>query len=139
MKIDPPIKDFHVENLRNGFTRPTYSSNAWVADLSDLNPRIELRWNEPQTIQGLQLHFDSDFDHPLESSLLGHPEKVVPFVIRNYRVRDCNEQIIYEKQNNYQTINKIMFTEPVETTGLKIELEHPSKDVPASLFHIHLI
>jgi len=138
MKIDPPIMDFNAENLLTGFTRPTNMSNAWVADLSDLNPGIELRWKDIQEIHGLQLHFDSDFDHPLESVLQGHPEKVVPFVIRNYSVRGCNEQIIYEKQNNHQTINKITFPDPVKTAGLKIELEHPSKDVPASLFHIHL-
>ncbi len=138
-KINPPIDGFNAENLLNGFTRPSSASNAWVADLSDPNPRIELRWKDIQKIHGLQLHFDSDFDHPLESSLLGHPETTVPFVVRDYKIRNCNEQIIYEKSENHQTINRIAFPVPVNTAGLKIELEHPSGDVPASLFHIHLM
>lgn len=138
MRIEPPLQDFIVENLLNGFTRPTNKSNAWVADPSDLYPRIELLWKEPQTIHGLQLHFDTDFDHPMESSLQGHPEKIVPFVVRNYKVKNCNEEIIYETTENHNTISKIEFTEPVTTAGLKIEMEHPYMDVPASLFHIHI-
>jgi len=139
IKITPPIKDFNSANLLNGFTRPSYKSNAWVANLSDPNPIIELRWKNPQTINGLQLHFDSDFDHPLESSLRDHPERVVPFVVKNYKIRNCNEDILYEKSENYQTINRIEFPNPVITTAIKVELAHPSKDVPASLFHIQLL
>lgn len=139
MKIDPPISDFSTENLLNGFTRPTNASNAWVAAPSDQNPRLELRWDDVREIKGIQLHFDTDFDHPMESSLQGHPEHIMPFVVRSYNIRNCNEEIIYNKSDNYQTINKIVFPEPVETAGIKIELEHPSADIPAALFHIQVL
>jgi hypothetical protein len=139
MKIQPPITDFGLEGFLNGYTRPTNKSNAWVADLSDPKPRIEMRWEKPQKIHGLQLHFDTDFDHPLESSLQGHPESIVPFVVRKYSIRNCSDEIIYKCKNNHQTINKVMFPEPVMTAGLKVEFEHPSKDVPASLFFIQII
>ena len=139
MKIEPPIADFQAKNLLNGFTRPTNKSNAWIADLQDSNPRLELRWPKPQKIHEIHLHFDSDFDHPMESSLQGHPESIMPFVVRNYKIRNCHEEIIYEKNENHQTINRIKFPEPVVTAGLKIELAHPSNDVPASLFHIQII
>jgi hypothetical protein len=137
--ISPSIKGFNQKNLLNGYTRPTNSGNAWIAQLRDKNPRIEMFWDEMQTIHGLQLHFDTDFDHPLESSLMGHPEKTIPFVVKGYRVKNCNEEVIYEKKNNHQTINKIEFKEPVKTAGLKIELEHPSKNVPASIFQILIL
>ena len=139
MEIQPPIADFGLNGFLNGYTRPTNKSNAWVADLSDPKPRLELQWNKPQKIHGLQLHFDTDFDHPLESSLQGHPESIVPFVVRNYSIRNCNEEIIYKCKNNHQTINKVMFPEPVMTAALKVELDHPSKNVPASMFFIQII
>lgn len=139
MKIHPPIKDFGGENLLNGFTRPTNASNAWVAAPSDKNPRVEMHWKEIQKVNGIQLHFDTDFDHPMESSLQEHPEDVIPFVVRKYKVKNCNEEVIYECLDNHQTVNKIQFPNPVNTAGLKIELEHPSKDVPAALFHIHIM
>ena len=138
-KINPPINDFKVENLLNGKTRPSNRSNAWISDLSDPNPRLEFHWEEIQKIHGLQLHFDTDFDHPLESSLLGHPEKVIPLVIQSYKVKNCNEEVIYEQNYNYQTINKITFPEPIETAALKIEIEHPSAEIPAALFHVQFI
>jgi hypothetical protein len=139
MKIQPAITCFGQENILNGFTRPTNTPNAWVASPSDSNPRLELHWNEVKEIKGLQLHFDADFDHPMESSLQGHPERVVPFVVRNFRVRNCNEEIIHEGAKNFQAINKIMFNEPVSTAGIKIELEHPADQVPAALFHLQVI
>lgn len=139
MKVEPPIADFYSANLLNGYTRPTNKSNAWVADLEDPNPRLELQWPEPQTIHELHLHFDADFDHPMESSLQGHPESIMPFVVRKYKIRNRHEEVIYEKRANHQTINRIKFPEPVVTAGLKIDLEHPSKDVPASLFHIQIM
>ncbi|WP_020530086.1 FAD-dependent oxidoreductase [Flexithrix dorotheae] len=138
MEINPPVKGFGKDALLNGYTRPTNTGNAWVAALTDENPEIELSWNEVKTIKEIQLHFDPDFDHPLESSLQGHPESVIPFVVRNYKIKNLNNEVIYESVNNHQTINKVKFTNPISTAGLKIELEHPSKNVPAALFHLQV-
>lgn len=136
MEIMPAITAYHADYLMNGFTRPCVRTNAWCADLQDPHPQIKLQWETPQQISTIQLHFDTDFDHPLESALMEHPEHVMPFCVRNYSIRDQKGQVIYRKQDNYQTINRIAFKEPVVTDRLEINLEHPSAEVPAAVFAI---
>lgn len=67
---------------------------------------------------------------------MGHPEGVIPFCIRNYKIKDLTGKILFEKQDNYQTINTFNFENSFKTKGLIIEVEHPSKEVPAGLFEI---
>ena len=38
----------------------------------------------------IELVFDTDYDHPMESVLLGHPERVMPFCVARVVVRDGN-------------------------------------------------
>lgn len=136
MSIAPSLKPYHVDFLKNGFTRPGWQSNAWVADLNDPAPRLELRWPQPVEIKKLTLFFDTDFDHPMESSLMGHPESVIPFCVRNISIKNCHEQEVYIVSGNYQTIKEIVFAEPLKTAGLKIDLVHPSDKTPAGLFGV---
>jgi hypothetical protein len=136
MKFKTPLSCFGVENIRNGVARPTNQPNAWVADLSDKNPFLSLSWENPTTIREIILKFDTDFDHPMETVLMGHPENVMPFCIRNYTVYKDGNETIYRKTGNYQTINKIVFDTPVNTRTLTVAVEHPSADVPAAIFEI---
>jgi hypothetical protein len=138
MKIQPGIDAFNVQNLFNGSTRPACLPNAWVASLSDNHPRIKINWPKPITVNSIYLYFDTDFDHPMESVQMGHPESVMPFCIRNYRITTNNGKILVEKTNNYQTINRIRLKKPEILTGLSIELEHPSAHVPAAIFYVSI-
>jgi len=45
-------------------------------------------------------------------------------------------KVIYEKKNNYQTINKIILDKPIETMKLKIKCNHPGQNIPATIFQI---
>ena len=83
LKISPALEPYAASNIINGYCRPTRRANAWVADLKDEHPHITLSWNEPVNIKKIVLFFDSDFDHPLESTLRVHPERVVPHTILN--------------------------------------------------------
>ncbi len=136
MRIDPPMDPYDAVNIINGYTRPYKTSNAWVADPEDPDPCLRLEWEKIQKIKKIHLHFDTDFDHPLESSLLGHSESVVPFAVRNYRITDCNDTLIASREGNYQSINVVEFDTPVQTTDLKIYFDHPSREVPAAVFEI---
>jgi len=136
MAIAPALEPYEVSNLKNGYTRPYLQTNAWAADLRDKQPTLVLRWPQKQTISALVLHFDTDFDHPLESSLMGHPEDVIPFCVRKYKIFDDAGKFLAGKDENYQAINRIVFDEPIKTSSLKIKLEHPSEEVPAALFEI---
>lgn len=136
LKLAAPPDVFGVENIRNGITRPTSLPNAWVAGFEDKEPRVTLTWTGPQLIRRVELSFDTDFDHPMESVLMTHPESVMPFCIRNYELLNEQGETLYKKEGNYQTRNSILFSEPVVVSSLTLRLEAPCAEVPASLFEI---
>lgn len=135
-ELAQPIKQFGVENIRNGFFRPTHQPNAWLADLKDEQPGLEIAWATEQIINKIELSFDTDFDHPMETVLMGHPEDVMPFCIRNYKIKDDQGSVVFEQKNNYQTRNTIVLPQAIKTKKLYIEVAHPSADVPAAVFSI---
>src|SRR5690606_18343138 len=92
IKISPALEPFKVEYLRNGFVRLYINTNAWVSSLKDAHPLIEFRWQQQVTIRKIRIYFDPEYDHPLESSLMGHPEDIVPFTVRNISIKNCNEE-----------------------------------------------
>ena len=166
LRIDPPLAVFGVDNLTNGFARPTHQPNAWVADFAHEQPVLKLTWPEPQTIARIDLCFDTDFDHPLESVLMGHPERVMPFCVRdvvisvparvpaareslaNTPARDGNRsgvretrgaqtgQLVCEVTDNHQSRQIIRLPHPLTTDCLELCLVAPAVDVPAALFAI---
>lgn len=137
MTITPGLTCYAKQNIINGYTRPYLCPNAWVADFNDANPSLQLTWEEPKSINSITLHFDTDFDHPMESSQMGHPEDVMPFCIQNYRIYN-GQELIHNSQSNHQTINHIQFPGPVEASALRIVMEHPSELVPSALFEIFI-
>ncbi len=136
LKFSNPLPVFNVENLKNGITRPTDQSNAWVADFADKKPVLTLTWERIQTISRIELSFDTDFDHPMESVLMTHSENIMPFCVQNYKIMDETDEIIYEKKGNYQSRNTILFQQPVITKEIKIQFEKLSEDIPVSLFEV---
>jgi len=155
LKIDPPLAVFSVQNLTNGFARPTNQPNAWVADFSHEQPVISLAWDKPQTIARIELSFDSDFDHPMESVLMGHPERVMPFCVREVMVAipakipvlagyhngngsksSDTERLIFQIAENHQSRQIIRLATPVTTDALELRLVAPGANVPAALFEV---
>jgi hypothetical protein len=136
LSIAPPLDVFGAESLTNGIDRPTERPNAWVADFDDPAPTLTLRWAAPQTIGRIELLFDTDFDHPLESVLMGHPERVMPFCVRQFRVLDGRGQVLAECSDNHQTRRTLRIEPAVTTAELRIELTAPCPQVPASLFAV---
>lgn len=134
--FDPPLKKFTAENLKNGLYRPVLQPNAWVASLKDENPFVKLIWDIEQEIHTLQLFFDTDLDHPMESVLMGHPEYIMPFCVRNIIIKDERGSVIFSKENNYQTLLTITFEKTIYTKQLSLFLEHPGDKTPAALFGI---
>ena len=136
MKIMPGLELYSPANIANGFTRPYLSANAWAADLADIQPQILLEWKEKKRVQTITLFFDTDYDHPLESSLWGHKEDIIPFCVREYKILDDTDKVIYQTNNNHQTINKIVLDNAVITSKIKIQCRHPAENVPAALFEV---
>lgn len=136
MEISPALEPYSPDFLKNGFTRPYMGTNAWVADPSDKDPTVTLQWDSPQKISSIALFFDTDFDHPMESSLMGHPENIIPFCVKKYQIYDETGRLTYEEDSNHQTINRTVLKTPVVTSLLRIKLKHPFPGIAASLFEI---
>ncbi len=144
LRIDPPLTCFGTGNLKNGFARPTNQANAWVADFADKQPVLRLSWARPQTISLLELCFDTDFDHPMESVLMGHPEHRIPFCVRKVsivkprRLEDNSdvEILMANIGENHQSRQVIRLACPVTTEHLELRLAAPEGDIPAALFAV---
>ncbi len=137
LKIEPAIGSFSSENLTNGFVRPGNHPNAWIAELKDKTPSVVLEWKDYQIISEIKLFFDNDYDHPMESVLMGHPENEIPFCVKNLRIKNGNNELLADISGNHQTI--VGFKVPASLAKMKklyIELEHPGNYVPASMFEI---
>lgn len=132
---EPPIRAFNAGKVVNGVARPTDEPNAWVAALDDAAPRLTLEWASPQTISRIELVFDTDFDHPMESVLMGHPERNMPFCVKDYRILDSRGLVVAERRGNYQTRNSLRLTEPVTTTQLQVEILS-THGAPAAVFEV---
>src|SRR5690606_7269507 len=87
--ISRPLELFSPDNVRNGIDRPTTAPNAWVADPLYATPTLTLTREQPQVIIRIDLAFDTDFDHAMESVLMPHPERVMPICVRKYRITDA--------------------------------------------------
>ena len=136
MSFYPAVEIASIENIRNGFTRPTRVSNAWIADPTDSLPTIFLYWQETVRIRRIVLFFDPDYDHPMESVLMGHPEDRVPFVVKDYKIEDGQGRLLHQTKGNYLGRNEILLTEPSVTDKIVITLDHPTDNCPAALFEV---
>ncbi|PQJ79818.1 FAD-dependent oxidoreductase [Polaribacter porphyrae] len=136
LQISPAIEAFSTENIGNGYVRPFVATNAWVSSLEDENPQLKIEWDTPKTVSKIKLFLDPDYDHPLESTLMGHPEEVAPFTIRDYKIKDLDGNVLFEVADNYQTINTLKLEKATSLKGLIVEAKHPSSKVPASIFEI---
>lgn len=135
-RFEEPLHRYHASDATNGTARPYLAPNAWMARQDDPAPKLTLKWDQPVTITDIQLGFDTDFDHPMESVLMHHPDDVMPFCVRNYTLYDGNGNLLKKVQGNYQTRNRIRLAEPVTTDTLVLACEHPSAAIPAAVFEV---
>ena len=135
-ELDRPLELFGANNIINGWARPTFGPNAWVAEFADDAPCLALRWDSPQTLARIDLTFDTDYDHPLESVLMGHPESVIPFCMKHYRVRDERGRILAEVNDNHQSRNVLRFEPPLMVSGVQLDVLDTQGDTPAALFDV---
>jgi len=105
--------------------------NAWVASLDDPAPTLTLRWREPQTIGRIELSFDTDFDHPMESVLMGHPERVMPGCVRAFELRTAEERTLATVTENHQTRWQLTLPESIETVGIELRILERGPAPPA--------
>ncbi len=135
-KYPDGIRAFAATNVANNIDRPTCHPNAWVADWKDERPALKLQWEAPVEINRIDLFFDVDYDHPMESVLMGHPENIIPFCVQKFRIKDADGKTLAEVSDNHQAIYSLQLTTPLHTRAVIIEVEHPGENVPAALFAV---
>lgn len=136
--VNPSLDIFKSEQLLNGKIRPCPdgNTNVWVASKEDSLPKIELKWDSEISIDKINLFFDCDYDHALESTLMGHPEETIPFIVSDYYIEDDKKNVISTVKGNYQAINKIEFEKEIKTKSLVFNFNKKLNDVAVSLFNI---
>lgn len=134
--VSSPINAYSPEQVTNGISRPVERSNAWVADPQDPTPRLSLKWETPQTVRKVELTFDTDWDHAMETVLMVHPESVMPHCVQKLRLLNEHGQVLADITDNYQTKRTIVLDPPQEVRELHFEVTHPSELAPAALFEV---
>lgn len=137
--IEPPVALYGAENLVSGIDRPVSAPNAWAAALDDNAPAVTLAWDAPQQIRRVAIAFDTDYDHPMESVQMGHPESDMPFCVSKYTIRDAGtNRALVEVTGNYLSLREHVLPGPVTTSSLRIEVAHPNPSIPAALFAVRV-
>ncbi|MGZ0014795.1 FAD-dependent oxidoreductase [Yeosuana sp. AK3] len=136
--MQPALNVFTSRNIINGAVRPYANgeTNVWVASKDDENPTVIFSWEAAVSLNNIKLFFDCDYDHALESTLMGHPEDTIPFVASNYTIEDDKGNILAEIADNYQAINNIKLKSTVKTKTLKFTFSQKNKNIPISVFNI---
>lgn len=134
--LDAPVEVFGPENVVNGFIRPLNQPNAWVADFNDSAPALTLEWDEPKTLSRVDVFFDADYDHQMETVLFGHPDNVSPYCVKRWRLRDDQGRVLHECPENHQAQNSVRLMPPVTTRKLILEILEMNGPVPATVMEV---
>lgn len=92
----------------NPHSRPTNLPNLWVSKktLFDQPEWIDLKWEEPHDIAGIQVIFDSSLQFHFGQSWQGYAVNAIPTIVKEYRIIaqlvDGSEVVVAAVVNNYQ-------------------------------------
>ncbi|MEK7415743.1 MAG: FAD-dependent oxidoreductase [Planctomycetota bacterium] len=136
LRLTSPLSAFSVANLSNGVDRPMAGANAWVAAPTDPAPSIQLAWSKPQAVARVEIACDVDFDHAMETVLLGHPERAVPFCARTLLIRDGAGSVLAKIDDNRMGLVIIDLPSGTIVNQLTIAIEAMHGPAPAALFGV---
>ncbi|MDE1178477.1 MAG: FAD-dependent oxidoreductase [Edaphobacter sp.] len=130
-RMEPALRMFGAANVVNGVARPWRGVNAWVPAREDKRPVLRLEWAVPQRVSEIEISFDTDFDHPMESVLMGHPERVMPGCVTEFEVCAGAKGSVAHVVENHQTRWSLRLEKPVETSELSVVVLGHGSALPA--------
>ena len=136
LALNEPPRPYAPANVADGKDRPTNAPHAWVADPEDPAPAVELTWEAPRTVGAVTLAFDCDWDHPLQTVIVGHPADRMPFCVSAVRVVGEAGEELGRLDENHHSRRTLRFAEPVETRKLRIECGPTHGGCPAALYEV---
>jgi len=122
VSISPGVRCCEPQMVVNGWSRPWCGVNAWAPSRDDSAPWLRLTWEHPRTIHSIQLTFDTDFDHPMESILMGHPERVMPGCLTAFNLRTAEGETLATVSENHHTHWRLVLPQPIYTSGIELSL-----------------
>jgi hypothetical protein len=134
--LDRPLSGFGAEEVSSIWTRPTTRPNAWVADPSDPAAALTLRWERPETLRRVTVFLDPDWDHPLESVILKHPERVMPCLAKSLELRTASGEVVGKVTDNRHAVVVFTFTEGLTTDELCLHITEMNGPWPAAVFGV---
>jgi hypothetical protein len=135
MTFEPAIDQFGPANVTCGPARPVDAPNAWVADPADPRPELHLDWESPVEIGRVKIEFDPDWDHPMESVLMTHPEEVVPFLVKDFDLIDDAGGIIHSVREHRGVGHEWQPEGPLITMRLTLRVL-ATYGAPAAVFRV---
>lgn len=120
--VNPPVQCYEPEMVVNGWGRPWCGANAWAPAADDPAPRLRLTWDTPQTMQSVEFTFDTDFDHPMESVLMGHPERVMPGCVTSFTLSTIEGEVLASVAEHHQSYWRLRLAQPVTTAGIELAI-----------------
>jgi FAD-dependent oxidoreductase family protein len=129
--IDPPLRAFDASQLTNGIGRPVNAVNGWVPGVEDRQPWLRFSWPQPQRIQSIQITFDTDYDHPMESVLMTHPECAMPACVRHFRLLSAEGTVLADVNEHHQSRWRLDLAEPLHTSAIVLEILKTWGGLPA--------
>lgn len=137
IRFNPPLNRFTADQVTRGPERPTSAANAWVAELDDRQPSLQLEWTEAREIKKIVFGLDTDFDHGMETLMMEHPENKIPFCVSGIRIFDQNETLVAQRTDNHETRPTFEFQNLV-TSRLRIEFTAGDCQIPVSVFRVRV-
>jgi hypothetical protein len=138
MTFDPPVDLFSPANVVSCPARPVDAPNAWVADPGDPQPELHLTWDSPREISRVHIEFDPDWDHPMESVLMTHPEEVVPFMVKDFDLLDDSGNAVHSIRDHRGAIHEWRAEKPLQTTRLTLRVL-ATYGAPAAVFRVRVL
>lgn len=133
-KFNPPLRVHHAENIRNGYSRPWNAPNAWTPAYEDEHPVLTLAWDAPQSIKTIEITFDTDMDHPMESVLMSQPERQMRSCPQSFSIYADDELLIHVPEF-HQTRFIHRLASPRTISSLRI-LPDASGAEPPAIFEV---
>lgn len=131
LAFHPPLRAFEAAQVTNGIARPVNAVNGWVPAVHDRTPWLRFRWPEPQQIHSIQIVFDTDYDHPMESVLMTHPEYAIPSCVRRFQVRSADGAVLADVREHHQSRWRLQLPKPVVTDAILVEIFDTWGGLPA--------
>lgn len=133
LAFEPGVNAWAPDHAVDGYNRPWAGAHCWMARPDDLPAWIQLDWTETHRVRKVLLQCDTDFDHPMESVQWGHPERAMPFCIRDGHLTAGGSRVLARFEGNHQTQVTLTLERPVAVRTLRLVVT-ATHGAPAALF-----